>query len=430
MDDKQIYDIIGIGIGPFNLGLAALSADIPTLECLFIEKRDAFNWHPGMMLPTAKMQVPFYADLVTLANPCSRFSYLAYLKAVGRLFKFAINETYIPYRSEFNAYCQWVVAQLNNLHFGITCYNITYNKRRQLYSITTTDKSGKVQLFHGKHIVVGVGTTPAIPACATKIKHPLVFHSSEYLVRKDAALMNKRITIVGSGQSAAEIFLDLLPHRQQLETLDWYTRSARFHPMEYSKLTLEMSSPDYINYFHALDPVKRKETLDNQQYLFRGINADLINEIYQQLYWMDINKTIAAPKLMTSCSLKAISVVRGKEILLELEHRATDAYFSQQTDALILATGYTYKVPAFLNGLQDHIKWNEEGNYQVQENYSIDRNNSIFVQNADIHTHGFNSADLGLGPHRNALILNAILNREVFAMERDTAFQTFGLPVC
>ena len=71
MNAQRIYDIIGIGIGPFNLGLAALSAEIPELECLFIEKNDQFNWHPGMMLPSAKMQVPFYADLVTLANPAA-----------------------------------------------------------------------------------------------------------------------------------------------------------------------------------------------------------------------------------------------------------------------------------------------------------------------------------------------------------------------
>lgn len=424
MQIAKIYDIIGIG--PFNLGLAALAADIPELECLFIEKNDEFNWHPGMMLPTAKMQVPFYADLVTLANPCSRFSYLAYLKAIGRLFKFAINETYIPYRSEFNAYCQWVVEQLNNLQLGITCTNINYNKRKKIYSITTTDKKGKEQLLHGKHIILGIGTQPSIPACAVGIKHPLIFHSSEYLVRKHAALMNKRITIIGSGQSAAEIFLDLLPHMPNLQSLHWYTRSARFHPMEYAKFTLEMSSPNYINYFYSLDPVTKKDVLSNQQYLFKGINTELINEIYQQLYLMDLYKEVNLPTIRTSCEMTSVKMMDNQSLLLGLKQTETNHQFFDETDVIILATGHNYKIPSFLSSLNKHILWLESGIYNIKNNYSIDQKDTLFVQNADIHTHGFNSADIGLGPYRNAMILNTILKWEYFTLEKTSnVFQQF-----
>lgn len=427
MSESKIYDIIGIGIGPFNLGLAALAQELPELNCLFMDSKAKFDWHPGMLIPGTRMQVPFYADLVTLVDPCSRFSYLAYLKSVGRLFKFAINETYIPYRSEFNTYCQWVAGQLPSLRFGITCNHITYNKRRKLYKVEATDQHGKKQLFHGKHIVIGIGTTPAIPACVTEIKHRMVFHSSEYLMRKEAALMHKRITIIGAGQSAAEIFLDLLPHMPDLKSLNWYTRSARFHPMETSKLTVEMSSPDYINYFHALDLVKKKEVLQHQQYLFKGINNELINEIYQQLYWMELNETMDSPQLMTGCSLKSIKAVKSKMFMIELEHSGTSETFSHQTDVVILATGYTSKVPDFLNSMQEHIQWQEDGNYQVQQNYSIDRDNTLFVQNAELHSHGFNSADLGLGPYRNAIILNTILKRDQFKIEKSgSVFQDFS----
>ena len=34
--------------------------------------------------------------------------------------------------------------------------------------------------------------------------------------------------------------------------LNWVTRSPRFFPLEYTKLTLEMTSPEYVDYFHAL----------------------------------------------------------------------------------------------------------------------------------------------------------------------------------
>jgi lysine N6-hydroxylase len=64
--------------------------------------------------------------------------------------------------------------------------------------------------------------------------------------------------------------------------------------------------------------------------------------------------------------------------------------------------------------------------YALNRNHFIDNRSSIFVQNADLHSHGFNSADLGMGPYRNATILNLILGREHFKLEENIAFQRFG----
>jgi lysine N6-hydroxylase len=59
----HIYDFAGIGVGPFNLGLAALTEPVKGLDAVFLERRDSFDWHPGMMLEPAHLQVPFMADL-------------------------------------------------------------------------------------------------------------------------------------------------------------------------------------------------------------------------------------------------------------------------------------------------------------------------------------------------------------------------------
>ncbi len=42
--------------------------------------------------------------------------------------------------------------------------------------------------------------------------------------------------------------------------------------------------------------------------------------------------------------------------------------------------------------------------------------------------HGFDASDLRLGPYRNAVILNSILGREYFSIEKGVTFQTFGFP--
>ena len=43
---------------------------------------------------------------------------------------------------------------------------------------------------------------------------------------------------------------------------------------------------------------------------------------------------------------------------------------------------------------------------------------TLFVQNAELHTHGVGAPDLGLGAHRNAVIANALCGREVYARAR------------
>ena len=46
----------------------------------FLEAKTSFSWHPGMMLDGVHLQTPFMADLVTMADPTSPFSFLAYAK--------------------------------------------------------------------------------------------------------------------------------------------------------------------------------------------------------------------------------------------------------------------------------------------------------------------------------------------------------------
>src|SRR5690606_28896874 len=52
---------------------------------------------------------------------------------------------------------------------------------------------------------------------------------------------------------------------------------------------------------------------------------------------------------------------------------------------------------------------------------------SVFVQNAEQHTHGVGAPDLGLAAHRSATILNSLLGRVVYPLPSRTAFTTFGL---
>ena len=64
----------------------------------------------------------------------------------------------------------------------------------------------------------------------------------------------------------------------------------------------------------------------------------------------------------------------------------------------------------------------------MDRNYGIGvEPGEIFVQNAELHTHGFTSPDLGMAAYRNSTILREILGWEYYPVETSIAFQEFGL---
>lgn len=427
MQEQKIYDIVGIGIGPFNLGLAALCAPINSVSTLFLDQASEFNWHPGMMLSDATLQVPFMADLVTMADPTSPYSFLNYLKQTDRLYKFYIREDFFVLRKEYNAYCKWAITHLKNCQFGQKVSHINYVDG--VYQVEKIDQAtGSTEIILTKKIVLGTGTGPKVPGFIHPTEHKNAIHSSEYLKFKPTLLKQKTVTIIGSGQSAAEIFYDLLPETENGLKLKWFTRPDRFFPMEYSKLTLELTSPEYVDHFYNLNDVKRKQLLSKQNSLFKGINFELINQIFDKLYELSVDGEKINAELMPNCQLNNLTVNNDGSYQLDFYHTESEKDFTVYTDAVVLATGYKYNEPGFLSAINDRIARNTDGLFQVHRNYAIDVNgNEIFVQNAELHTHGFVTPDLGMGAYRNASIINAILGFEIYPVEKRIAFQQFSV---
>src|SRR3954469_20029524 len=83
-----VMDLVGIGIGPANLSLAALLRPHQQIKAQFFDKRSEFQWHSGLMLPQAALQVPYLKDLVSLVDPTNELSFLSFLVKHKRLLCF------------------------------------------------------------------------------------------------------------------------------------------------------------------------------------------------------------------------------------------------------------------------------------------------------------------------------------------------------
>ncbi|GAA0245356.1 lysine N(6)-hydroxylase/L-ornithine N(5)-oxygenase family protein [Haladaptatus pallidirubidus] len=433
--DEGAYDVLGIGLGPFNLGLAALLSDTDC-DALFLEQKPEFEWHGGMLIEDATLEVPFMADLVTLADPTSDYSYLNYLRRHNRLYEFYFYETFQVPRREYDDYCRWVAENLGNTRFSRRVTNVRYDESAREFRATArnpengkTGETSEPVEYRAKDIVLGVGSVPFVPESLRGHPEEDVFHSASYLNRRERCLDANSITVVGSGQSAAEIFLDLL--RQQPEAdfrLDWFTRSDGFFPMEYSKLGLQHFTPEYTQYFHGLSQETKDDLLPEQGLLYKGIDENTSEEIYDLLYERSVGGDDPNVGMLATTEVEDISQV-GDGYRLICKQWQVGERFAHGSEVVILGTGYHRPTPSFLAGIEGRIDRDAKGRLRVESDFEIgfDAPGRIFVQNAGMHAHGVGTPDLGLGCYRNARIIESLVGDEVYPVDSDTVFQDFSV---
>jgi lysine N6-hydroxylase len=418
-----MYDVIAIGCGPFNLGLAALASGTD-LELAVLDSRPEFTWHRGLMFDDAMLQVSFLADLVSLVEPAHHLSFLSYLRDNDRLYQFYVREKFHPTRQEYETYLRWCAAQLESLHFGHHVRSATWNG--SAFELTV-ERGDAVETFEARHLVVGVGTDPFIPAALSGLPSERFLHSADYLFRRDDLLRAGRVTVVGSGQSGAECTLDLL--RANGPAVSWLTRTPAFTPLDYSKLVLEMTTPSYVDYFHALDEPARDRLVKDQWRHYKGISSETLEAIHEVLYARDVSS--APVELQVGVSVVS-AVTRADGIELTMHHTDSGKTFQHLADVVVAATGYRNRALPFLTSLDDQIRRDAAGRWIINRNHSVQTTDElagrIFVANADLHSHGVAAPDLGIGAIRNATILNSIAGREVFRLPKSTAFTTFAIP--
>ncbi|MFJ6753600.1 lysine N(6)-hydroxylase/L-ornithine N(5)-oxygenase family protein [Streptomyces sp. NPDC091273] len=440
------HDLVGIGIGPFNLSLAALAHGLPQqgageLATVFYDQRRDFRWHPGLLIEGATLQVPFLADLVTLADPTSPWSFLSYLRHKERLFPFYFAEQFHIHRAEYDAYCRWVAGRIPGLHFGHQVDAVRWNPERDLFEVdfTQLDAGGEAEALgrtYTRHLALGIGTAPYIPEPLRPLAEAPtvpVIHSADYLDHRRRILGADHVTVIGSGQSGAEVFLDLLRARPAgRERLTWLARTPSFAPMEYSKLGLEHFTPDYTRYFHSLPEPVRNQLVPAQWQLHKGIDADTIAAIHAELYRRTLHGGWPDAVLTPGVTVRTAGRVATTKVELHLEHVEQGTRSRLTTDAVVLATGYRERpLGSLLAGLDPYLRKDSAGRPRIDDRYRMILDptvgGSIFVQNGERHTHGVGAPDLGLAAWRSAAILNTLTGKDPYPQPARTAFTTFGL---
>lgn len=412
--DLADLDVAGAGLGPCNLSLAALLAPLTDVRARFLEARSSFQWHCGIMVPGAQLQVSFLKDLVTLVDPCNPFSFLNYLATEGLLHRFLIAHTDRCSRQEFERYYQWAADQIVSIRWDHEVENVEL--RDGLFEVTCAGR----EPVTARNLVIGSGRTPAVPDFARKLRGNAVLHSGEFrIVRPEVA--GRDVMVVGAGQSGAEVVNHLLGGELGLpRSLTWVSSRVGFLPMDDSPFSNEWFHPAYVDHFYGLSQERRRVLLERQRLASDGVSESLLREIYRRLYELDALDPGRVRRRLLVCRRVSDLFADDDRLMAIIRDDDTGKIESCAADVVIFATGYRNEFPGYLEPLRGRVL-DGDGSLRVRRDYSLDWDGpehlGIYVQNSAESTHGIADPNLSLAAWRSARIVNSICGRTVYRTE-------------
>jgi L-ornithine N5-oxygenase len=370
MHRDTVFDLIGIGFGPSNLALAvrlAEEAGNANLAHCFIERQAAFGWHRGMLLDDCRMQISFLKDLVTLRDPKSRFTFINYLFERGRLADFVNLKSFYPTRVEFHDYLSWVAASFDErVHYGQTVIGIEAVKAAgnanevEALRVFSRDEDGREWQRVTRALSVGIGGGAQVPEAFAALGSYNIVHSSKYLTSIDRVVgeaggPRKRVAVIGAGQSAAEVFVDLTRRYPHVDA-SLVIRSSALKPADDSPFVNEIFSPAFTDVVYAQPKDGRRSLLERfRDTNYAVVDRPLIEQIYEMLYMQNL---AAEPRhrLLANTGIETAVRTAGGQIELTLRDRLSGHARAEQFDALVLATGYRRDTHfELLEGLAPHL---------------------------------------------------------------------------
>ncbi|KAF9013881.1 lysine/ornithine N-monooxygenase [Cyathus striatus] len=398
--NNTVFDLIGLGFGPANIAIGAAlteawsspnSSEFPVKNVLFLEKHDRFRWHPGMLLPDARMQISFMKDLATLRSPQSPYTFLSYLHSQNRLITFINRGSTIPTRKEYADYLAWAAQRVQdngvNVKFSHQIVGLNDGKDNTIQVHVRNLATGEEETFRTRDLIISPGGSPKIPTVMLPyMEHPKVVHSSSYCLSVGSILDGLarqtrplRVAVIGSGQSAAEVTLDL---RQRLgviaahggrHEIDMIIRKGSLKPSDDSPFANEIFDPATTDkWFNMPSKRVRESTLSEYKATNYGVvNPRTIEVLYEVIYDQKldvaiskrtgVNPEVLDPiiNILPYTSIASVEFTRTspepaidllstesskpqeqESFLITSQHSITREVSDRQYDAIIYATGY------------------------------------------------------------------------------------------
>ncbi|GGK32484.1 SidA/IucD/PvdA family monooxygenase [Salinarimonas ramus] len=424
----QTCDVALVGAGPSNLSLAAHLEGDPGLDWALLERRAEPRWHEGMLLPDARLQSSHFKDLVFMSDPGSPFTFFSYLHEHGLLYRYIHAEYSTPLRRDFDRYLQWVLLKLGErVSLGEAALGLHYENGRLVLS---TDR----RTLAARDVVLGMGHTPRIPRTSLDPSDERVFHSSRYRERRRdlGDLRGRSIAIVGGGQSAAEILLDLVSDDDMPRRLTWLSRGLAFRMFDETVLCNDIYTPEFARYFFGSPAPVRARLNETYKSSSDGIVADLMLSIFRRFYVLD-REGASHPerRILLGRTMQDLADAGTGEVEITCEDATTGRAERITADIVVLATGYETGFGALEPALDTLAQRDAQGALVFERDYTLRLRPGIegvriFAQNASVDTYGWVDPNLGGTSYRSATIANVLLGRDRYRNGGSATFVDWG----
>ncbi len=391
------YDVLGVGFGPSNLALAiALQETGLPLSAHFIDAGRG-EWQPGMLLDRSDIQNNPLRDLVTPRNPMSRYTFVNYLKEVGRLFDYLNLGLEYPLRKDYAKYVNWVAQHFHHLvSYGECVQHLEPDDEHQRWVVQTDRR----RLTAGA-LVIGTGRSRNIPEIFADHIGSRVFHLSDYLPKTQALGRDlQSVAVVGSSQSAVEIHLDLM-NRFPDAGIHAVHRSFSMRQKDTSPFSDHVYFPEFVDYFHAAHPLARSELRRQLRATnYSAADLDVLKELYLRIYEERLDER---NRFHIHNNSMVDRVETGKTgVQLCLRDRFFNKCETLAVDAVVLATGFKdigtgegeEPVPPLLSDLTSLLALSSDGALTISRDYRVSARfpMPLFLNGLCESSHGFGDA--------------------------------------
>ena len=414
-DEVPFYTAVGIGAGPANLSLAALFPAAAPAEIALFDRQSGPNWHPRLLHPGVTMQTSWMKDLVSLVDPTHPLTFMNYLVTSGRLYNLLNAQFSTIPRREYVRYLEWAASRIQGIHWGVALDRVSWSEGAGF-----TVHSGDRAVARGQHLVLGVGTEPYLPADLAHLPEEQVCVPDDLHAQLPAWTdRSQPVAVVGGGQTGAECVLELLA--QGCTDIRWFGRRPWFQPMDDSPPANEFYRPAHARHLQQLPRATRSALIEGQTLTGDAISPGTILGIYQANYRAELELG-RFPVTM----FPGRDVTDGKAAedgTLVLHAIGNDVPETHEVRYAVLATGRRPVPAPFDLELQERIEQDDAGGMIIDADYSVRWKGSgdsrIYALNRGRLSHGIPDANLTLLPVRAALVVNSMLERQLFTVVDD-----------
>ncbi|MDO5618420.1 lysine N(6)-hydroxylase/L-ornithine N(5)-oxygenase family protein [Kocuria sp.] len=420
-----MYDVVGIGFGPANLALAIAIDDYnrtvspqERVKALFLERREVFSWHPGMMLPGVTMQISFLKDLVSFRDVTHPLSFLAYAQGRGRLEHFVNKQTFFPSREEFSDYLSWAAeAVADQVWYGAEVISVTVEPTEGAAVI----KLASGEELHTRAVVHAPGLQPRLPEGIERSAR--LVHTHEILdVAAHRLLSPRQVVVIGAGQSAAEV-VEYLHAQDDETTVHAVFSKVGYTPADDSPFANRIFDPEMVDRWHAAPQGVR----DRMFAYHRGTNYSAVDpELIESLYNREYEERVTGRRrlFMHNCTEMLECVEDDDGVTVTVRDLMTGELSTLRADLVVFGSGYRQADPIELFGNDAQWYRHDGVRPEVLRDYrwspKQDGAPDVFLNGGVEHSHGLTSSLLSNLAVRSGEILERLIELQAANLPNDS----------